>query len=227
MYLLSIYIQAITYCIYIDWELLFSGISAVASLVGFLLAIVIARQISFKKQLREKQLEVVFLLVQELQNLEIHFAFRVDQGANNLTVGTHWTYFLAMSTFKEQNRPRWVDAEKVILYVSEDFLYKSKLFEFVSNPFLPKNIAEALIKIYHRGGDQKEYNLMANEIYISADPEFDSHTYRKEISSYYQDLNAFIEASIEVKSEINKWLKKQNASDLNLREKPINLQNYP
>ncbi len=213
-----------------DWNLILNGITALGTIGAVVTAIVIALNISFKRDLRKKQLDTVFDLVGHLQDLQLFFSFRLDQLDNGNIVSTNYgnTYypFFDMTKEKFQSIQAFVNSNETI-FVAEKFLYENPIFKFVKNPFLPQTIALKLINIYPRGGNQFPYNPAQNQVYISDDSNYAGHIYRQEISQYYLTLDKLFETTEELTKSIKNWLKKNGAVDLNFRDKLINRQNYP
>jgi hypothetical protein len=224
----------ITICIHhhnkIDWNLVFNGITAIGTLGALAFAVIIARNISFKKDLRKKQLDAVFELVGYLQDLQFYFSFRLDQLDNGNIIASHSgdTYypFFDMTKEKFQSIDAFANSDATI-FVSEKFLYENPIFKYVKNPFLPQSIALKLINLYPRGGDQFQYAVNQNQVYISDDRDYGGHTYRQEISQYYLSLSKLFETTEALNKSIKAWLKTNGADDLNFRDKLINMQNYP
>jgi hypothetical protein len=213
-----------------DWSLFFDGITAFGTVGALVFAIIIARNISFRRDLRKKQLDTVFDLVAQLQELHLYFSFRLNEMANGQLVasnnGDTYYGFFNMTKKKFQEIESFKGSSPTI-YVSEKFLYDNPIFKFVNNPFLPPEIATRLINLYPRGGDQTQYNLADDTVFISDDRKYQEHTYRKEISQYYTSLERLFIATESLNESIKNWLRDNEADDLNFRDKPINYTNYP
>lgn len=213
-----------------DWNLFFNGIAALGTLGAFIFAIIIARNISFKKDVRKKQLDTVFELVTHLQNMQLYFSYLIDKTEDGVVTksfsGDIWFHFFDMSKDQFQSREEFIKGKPTI-FASEKFLYENPIFKFVQNPFLPQPIALKLINLYPRGGNQLKYELNQNQLYISDDREYSKHTYRKEISQYYLTIEKLFETTEELNKSIRIWLKDNGADDLNFRDRPINIKNYP
>jgi hypothetical protein len=213
-----------------DWNLFFDGITALGTLGALIFAIIIARNISFKKELRKKQLDTVFDLVAHLQNLQLFFSYNITEtlegGGTNSYSGDIWFHFFDMTKDKFLSREDFGKGQPTI-FVSEKFLYENPIFKYVQNPFLPQTIALKLINIYPRGGNQIKYELNQNSLFISDDREYTKHTYRQEISQYYLTLDKLFETTEDLSKSIRTWLKDNGADDLNFRDRPINIKNYP
>ncbi len=212
-----------------DWNLIFDGISAIGSVGAFIFAILIAREISFKKDLRKKQLDTVFELVCDLQNLQLFFSYSFVTPLKEKKIMSYssdiWFYFFDMDKKKIESRFEYRTANPK-LAVPRDFLYSSAIFKYAHNPFLPESIAKALINLYPRGGETIEFTKQANVIYISDDRAYEKHEYSHEIFRCYSNVENLFEATEELKKTILDWLKKNGVRDLNIR-KPISLENYP
>jgi hypothetical protein len=212
-----------------DWNLVFDGISSIGSAGAFLFAILISRKISFKKDLKKMQLDIVFKLVSDLQNLQLFFLYSfVTPPKENKTMsytGDIWFYFFDMDKTKIESCFEY-KTENPKLAVSMDFLYSGTIFKYAHNPFLPESIAKALINLYPRGGDTIEFTKQTNIIYISDDRAYEKHKYSQEIFRCYSNIDNLFEATDELKKTILVWLKKNGVKELNIR-KPINIENYP
>lgn len=209
-------------------DLIFNAVTAFATLATFISAIVLAIIISFKRELRHKQLDTVFELTGQLQNLRLYFSYLIitlHEEENHIS-GDIWFYFFEMTNDKLKEQEQFNKGNPTI-YISEKFLYENDIFQFVHNPFLPKEIALKLINLYPRGGNQFKYNLNQNEVYISDDRQYANYTYRQEISQYYMTIENLFNATQELHKSIRSWLKRYGVKGLNLMEKPINLKNYP
>ncbi|MGZ5303686.1 MAG: hypothetical protein ACXWDO_06230, partial [Bacteroidia bacterium] len=195
-----------------------------ATFGSFILAFALAIFISFKRDLRKKQLDTVFDLVSQLQNLKIYIACFINSKEINLTANVHFNFFdLTSNKLFEQK----LNKGRPKIYVSEEFLYENEIFKFVHNPFLPKDIALNLINLYPRRGNQTHFSIEENRAYISDTKIEENLIFREEISSNYKSLTAFFKASENLSISIKKWLKIYGVSDLNLIDRPINIKNYP
>lgn len=158
------------------------------ALGAFVFAIIIVKNISFKKDLIKKQLDTVFKLVTDLQNLQLFFSFNIDRLQNDSVAFSHsgdiWFYFFDMTKEKYQTIEPFKNS-KPSIFVSETFLYENEIFKFINVPFLPQSIALKLINFYYRGGNQMKYEIGRNQVFISDDRLYDTHIYRQEISQYY------------------------------------------
>lgn len=212
-----------------DWDLILNAITALGTLGAFIFGIIISINISFKRDLRRKQLDTVFELVTHLQNLQLYFSYNITEelpNAINSYSGDSWFHFFDMTKDKFQSKEDF-QTGKPTVYISEKFLYENLIMQYVHNPFLPQTIALKLINIYPRGGNQSKYEPGKNKLFISDDREYDKHTYRQEISHYYLTLDKLFETTEELNKSIRTWLKTNGAADLNFRDRPINMQNYP
>lgn len=216
-------------CCKLDWNLIFDGISALATLATFIFSIIIFRNISFKTDLRRKQLDTVFELVNQLQNLKLYFSYnlrRPNATSNSSFSGDSYYHFFQMTKESFNNIDAFKNTTASIL-TSQKFLYENKIFEFVDNPFLPQSIAKKLINLYPRGGNTQSYLQYEGEVNISDDRNYSTHTYRKEISQYYSTLSKLFETTEALHKSIVNWLERNGVSDLNFRDKLINNQNFP
>ena len=212
-----------------DLNLFFNAITALGTLGAFIFAIIIARNISFKRDLKKKQLETVFELINHLQNLKLYFSYIIQKTQDGNVVASYsgdiWFYFFDMT--KDKFETLDILKNNQTIFVSETFLYENPIFKYVYNPFLPENIALKLINLYPRGGNQVQYELNINQIYISDDRNYSKHIYRKEISQYYSTTTKLFETTDALIKSIKTWLKDHEVDELNFRDKPINNKTYP
>lgn len=217
-------------CYAIDWDLIFSGVSALASLGAFVFAIFIFNDISFKRDVRQKQLDTVVDLVKELQNLQLFFSYKFvsksKDGSGMTYSGDSIFYFFNMTAETLKSSKLFLGSN-VKVFVSEDYLNKNSIFKYVNEPLLPVSIANKLVNIYKRGGNEFDFDREENKIYISDDRAYENHKYINELSSYYQSMENLFQATEELNKSIRTWLSKHGADELNIREKPINLINNP
>lgn len=207
----------------IDWGFVVNFISALGSVLACYIAYKISKEISFKRSLRQKQLETVFDLVNELQSLKLYFFYKNDGKA----VGDVWFHFFEMTHNKYLNEND-IPIDDYTIYVSKTFLYESAVFKFVNNPFLPKSIADNLIRLYPRGGDEVTLEVVSNlEIYISESRPYTGKNYRKEISRCYSSMENIFDATNALIGSINSWLKAIEADELRLMTRKINIENHP
>lgn len=215
----------------IDWSLFFDGLTAIASISAVIIAIVIARKISFKKDIKQRQLETVVDLVKILQDLRIHVRIRipaVPDGSSGVNSTMHYPFFeLSKDHFSSLPEAQKRPTEK--FFVSQNFLYEHPMFQFVHNPFLPKEIASKLIMLYPRGGGGITFINLTDATHIAAYNELfrDGEEFREEISNTYRSLGVFFTRCGELTNSILDWLKKNEVEDLNLRTKHINMKNFP
>lgn len=216
-------------CIYhflpsINWD----AITAIGTLGLFVSGIIIARKISFKRELNKRQLETVFEFVKELQNLKFHFNYLVADypKIGDSHSGNIWYRFFDFNIEKIEVHKE-LSKEDLVLYISRDFLQGNQIFKFIHNPFLPKSISEKLIYLSARGGNQKEFAIERNQVFISDDSNFTEHIFLNERSVCYSSIKNFIASSQELRDSINTWLKKFDVDDLNVIDKHVNFKNYP
>jgi hypothetical protein len=211
------------------WNLVFTGISAISSVGAYFIAKRIANEISFKKDLKKKQLETVFELVVDLQNLMFYFSYNFENPPSGKKILAYsidnCSYFFALEK-KEGNLLHEVETENTKLAISEDFLYTNPIFKYSKNPFLPVPIAMALNKIHPKGGKTVKYIKQTDIIYISDNRDYQKQEYIIEISKCYSNLENLFGAVEQLRKSIFDWLDDHGANDLNII-KPINLENYP
>ncbi len=207
----------------IGWE----GITALGTMGLVLTGIKISKRISFKRELMSKQLETVFNLVGLLQEIKIYIQYNINitKNGSDTDNGDIYYRFFDISQTKISEHVAFRKTN-VTLHISEDFLYNNEVMKFIQNPFLPKSIAESLINISPRGGNQIKHTPGVNQIFISDDRKYDAHTYRSERSVCYSNMLTFASSFEDVKKNIYAWLSYVDVKDLNIIDKPINFQNY-
>jgi|GEM_PF-5981932 len=205
----------------INWDVFFGGVSAIGSILACWIGWKISKDISFKKDVKQKQLETIFQLVNDLQTLNIYFLYRNDGKSS----GDVYFPFFEMTHDKFLSQ-EFIPLDRYTIFVSKSFLYENPIFRYVDNPFLPKSIADNLIKLYPRGGDEVVLESPSNlQIFISDSRPYIGKSFKKEISHCYSSLELVFDATHTLKGSILKWLSDNEANELNLREKLINIDN--
>jgi len=207
-----------------SWDYLTSGIAALTSILTLFVAFKVFNRLSFRRQILQKQLDTVFQLISVLQDLTIYIGGKGLYDDINITSGFRIKFF----DFKfDKNNPNYK-----ILFIEEKLLFTYDWYEqnplkgWDNNPFLPKSIARK-IEMFTITFPYPAYTENVKKVvYINLDP-FDKTIQRKERkrTDYIynpddiccQDFESFHSICNDLINEIEKWLKKYDANDLNLK----------
>ncbi len=205
------------------WDYLVSAITAITGILTLLVALRLFNKFSFKRNVLEKQLETLFRFVNVLQNWTISIEGKGLEEEFPI-IGFRIRFF----DFKFKK----TDPNYRILFIPEKLLFtydweeQNPLKGWENNPFLPKSIAEK-VKPFNISFPYPAYKERFEKvILIDLDP-FDGTVKREERgrTNYIhnpsdiccKDFESFHKLCNDLIDEIESWLRKYNAGDINLR----------
>lgn len=193
-----------------DIDLLLKIVPSIISILSLITTILLARKISFRKNIREKQLDAVIDLMETFNNTFIELNY-FEEGEDP-RVQVVQLIHLASPSFQKWNQ-KLFDTKKVFM---EGFPHKLwKISNHRSNGFLPKHIRETMIQFSRMGNvaSKEALNnpkpcLLLKRVTREDDPiVIFEMNHGPILSDYVRELQ-------NVMSNVNSWLKKNGGTDL-------------
>ncbi|MFA5971607.1 MAG: hypothetical protein WC780_04575 [Lentimicrobiaceae bacterium] len=168
------------------------------------------------KQIKQKQLEVICNLVEEIQNEPNNYFFNNPGKSSN----SHWYTLIDIAEISELDKYY----DKLFLFGkdavdTEEVLYWQFFLKYYSNPLLPKKIADKLKPFNITHWQTIKFSTIQNEkcVLIGRKKSFDFETPCFFISdSQIRTVKGFRKAASELKSSIQDWLNSYGIKDLNI-----------
>jgi hypothetical protein len=184
-----------------------------SSLVVAISAFVVSRKISLKKTIKDRQLDLVYELIESLSKATVNFSWKEKDNLGGIS-GMSLYHFI-YSNFKEKNK--YLFDRKQIYYQAnsfDDYTFR----QLMGNPLLPGEIYAVLDRFSPR------HTTMFTFEQIEATNDFVAHItlnkktneldYFSSNSSDLKTFNDFYNLVVELFDTTNTWLKKYGAHDL-------------
>lgn len=188
---------------------------ALSALTVSIVTYVINRKISFKKPVKDKQLDVVYELIGLLSKNEINFMSR-DKG--NSTMAGMSLYHLTYVNFKETNSAFF---DRKYMFFQADSYDGFNFLQLMGNPFLPPEIYTAIDSFYYQKPKQYTFKeVEATENYvalITMNQKTDVLNYYTSDTSTHKSFEAFQALVINLYTTVNNWLDKYGAGELKFK----------
>ena len=196
---------------------LFQVLIALSSLIISIVALRLSRKVSLKKNLKEKQFELVCKLIKALSNETLLFNYQQSDGGGGTTL--MYLYQFKAKNFKEKYN--YLFTRKHFLIYQQSGQLTFNFLKGMWNPLMPKTIFTELQKLwttYNKDISESELHDLADYVIINCCHDGNLNHYdipREEVFknfvSFYNQVNFLIET-------INEWLSKHEADDLKFRE---------
>lgn len=211
-----------------DWfDYLAGGVTVISSLLTLLIAFRLFDRLSFKREIRQKQLETLFQLVSVLQNWTIYVGakgLKETDDTSSFKYGFRIKFFdMRINKLSKEYNELFIREKLLFTY---DWEEQNPLIGWSNNPFLPKKIADKIIPftiIFPHPASDSDFSKV---IYIDLDP-FDKSIVRKERkrTNYIHDpddevcrsFESFCNCCDKLITEIENWLNEHKANDLNYK----------
>lgn len=208
------------------WTYFIDSTNLFFSLITLLIAFKIFNRFSFKNKVLDKQFETVSSLIQVLQNftISVHTKGIDDPNENYFSRGWRIKFF----EFKNLKKNKGYKE----LFFDEDLLFTQEWYEqnpiigFENNPFMPKAIAEKIETFKIWLPTKANLNKYTKVTYIDLD-QFDKNVVRNRENGLslinnprelcFKNFETFYEMCKQLIDEIENWLQKHDATNLNLK----------
>ena len=208
------------------WTYIMDAGNLLISIITLLIAFSIFNRFSFKNKVLEKQFETVSNLILILQNFTISIHTKGIDDPNENYFSNGWRVkFFEFKNLKNSKNHKDLFFDENLLFTNEWF-EQNPLIGLENNPFMPKSIALKIEKFKIWLPTRANLNKYKKVTYITLD-EFDKSVNRdlKNGSGLiynphdlcFKNFETFNIMCKELIEETEKWLKKYDATNLNLK----------
>lgn len=206
-----------------NWNYFIDITNVIISLITLLIAFKIFNRFSFKAKVLDKQFETVSNLINILQNWTISINTKgLDTEEKYFNRGWRIKFFEFKSLKKNQNHKELFFDEKLLF--TQEWFEQNPLIGLDNNPFMPTKITDKIEKFRIWLPTRANPDNFEKVAYIDLD-EFDKSVKRhSDLGLIYnphdycfKNFETFYEMCKELIEEIENWLKKYDAKDLNLK----------
>ncbi|MCE9540454.1 MAG: hypothetical protein K8R85_14735 [Bacteroidetes bacterium] len=180
-----------------------------------LVTLILNRKISFKKTVKDKQLEVVYELLGLLGHNEINF---MCQAENNSFMTGLGLYHLTYTNLKEKHKELF---GRKHFFFQADCFDSFKFLQLLGNPFLPREIYNVMDKFYYSKTKLYTFDqVMETKDFvalITLGQMSNKMNYFEAGSTDHKTFENFHTLVIELYSTLNAWLDKYEAGDLKFK----------
>lgn len=205
------------------------NLSAIFSIIAIIIS-VIALNNHTKIDYKKKQLETLTELIKSLHNEYFNISI-VKYSVSGGSSSTIYTINLFEIDNLIKLKYNWFEA-----YMKDRVLFKgnsnqiANIKKFIDDPFLPKNVADELMKFYSIPPTLyiKTIGLEIDQTYIEIESKyFENNIYENSEKSFnlrvlngfaFKTLTNMVECSISLENSIIKWFKDNNVNELNIRK---------
>jgi hypothetical protein len=202
-----------------DWLKLITALCSVATLI---LAYRIYKTFDVHKKFAEKQLSVVFELVQDLEKIDLRIC-RYDE--DNEPSYQERLLFSRLQDFVKST-PKEILNGRIVMRIGliNDLYY----MHYQENPFLPKSIAKEMHNMFgqsHKVDTTYDEKNFLNDVFVNywKDVPYHIAVHESEILGWLsfkgrpvETLGDYLTQMLAVKKSITSWLKKYGAEDINI-----------
>lgn len=206
------------------WNIFMDISGLIISLITLLIAFKIFNRFSFKPKILDKQFETVSELINILQNwtISINTKGLEDPKENHFSRGWRTNFFEFKNLKESQNHKELFFDEKLLF--TQEWFEQNPLLGLDINPFMPKEIANKIKRFKILLPTRANPDKYEKVTYIDLD-KFDMSVKRySNLGLIYnpnelcfQNFETFYKMCNELIEEIEKWLKKYDATNLNLK----------
>ena len=207
------------------WKYLIDIFNISVGLLTLLIAFKIFNRFSFKNKVLEKQFETVSELINVLQNFTISIHSKGIEDVKENYFSHSWRIkFFEFKNLKKNNNHKELFFDEKLLF-TQLWFEQNPLIGLDNNPFMPKKIAEKIKNFKIWLPTRANSDAFEKVTYIDLD-EFDKSIVRNEKGTHliynhrelcFQNFETFYNMCNELIYEIEKWLKKYDADNLNLK----------
>jgi len=199
-----------------NWEIL-KGLGAVllplSSLIVAITALVLSKKISFKKTIKDRQLDLIYDLIELLSKSEVNFYWKDNTHSGGIS-GMSLYHFI-FANFTEKNKYLF-DRNTMFYQVNSFEDYKFR--RLMGNPLLPSEIYAVLDRFSPGNAEIVSFEEMemTNDFvaHIKLGVNMKEARYQKSESKDLKTFEDFHNLVVEIFDTVNTWLKKYDATDL-------------
>ncbi len=196
-----------------SWKDFTQIILAITTVVISVLTYKLAKKISFKKTLKDRQFEVVCEFIKDFSSSLITISYQKPDGNGGIT-STYLSNFRSIN-FKKQNADIF---ECKNFIVQEDGFNHFLFMHLIGNPFLPIELSNELRKLwFHTEKRINDPMELGEYVIISNLNNYENKNYSMPKGKEFSDFESFYNFINNIMSIANDWLNKHEASDLNFR----------
>lgn len=188
---------------------------ALSALAVSIVTYVVNKKISFKKTVKDRQLEVVYELIGLLSKNEINFMTR---NKGNSSMDGMSLYHLTYTNFKEKNPHLF---NRNYMFFQADSYDGFNFLQLMGNPFLPDEIYTAIDSFYYKKPKQYTFKeVEATEDYvalITMNQKTDVLNYYTSDIQTHKSFEDFHSLVVNLYKTVNNWLDKYEAGDLKFK----------
>ena len=202
-----------------------SAASLVISAFTLFIAYKLFKNFDAKKLHVNKQLETVLNLVETINKTIITVSFKnkipkhilekvgnIAPGQASLSAYSHSLFYISRLGNSNQKY------EHVMLDANTDVITVLPFLNFINNPLLPTSISKKLAVFYSPIRNFRHFDQVSDGFVVLGSFGKDDMYGYPDFVPAFKDWDGFIKCAAELKTEINSWLKKYGAVDINFNE---------
>lgn len=187
---------------------------ALASLVISILAYNLAKKISFKKTVKDKQFDVVSQFIQSFSSSLLSISWQTKNGGGGASL--FYLAHMRTSQFLKDNSKLFVDTK---LIVQEDGFNNFNFISLIWDPFLPEELYNELKKFWFHTDEKVEEPQSVDEyLIVSNHKDYSNPNYYIPKGNEFKDFKSFYDFVNKIMDITDAWLDKHEASDLKFRK---------
>jgi len=197
---------------------IFSGIGLIISAVTLFIAYQIFKNFDAKKTHINKQLETVLNLVEDINKtiISVSFESKIPQhileqmGTPGKSLVEKWPYSLFIISTIDNSKEKYES-----VFLNKEVLKALPFLNYMNNPLLPNPIAKRLHAFYSpRISYCPFFKAPDTFVVICSNDKDDIFEYPNNVPAF-KNWDGFIQCSKDLKNEIQQWLKRYGAEDIN------------
>jgi hypothetical protein len=196
-----------------SWSDTVTAIAAVASLTVSILTYLLAKKISFRRSVKDKQFEVVSQFIRAFSSSEITISYQHTNNGGGMAA-----FYLSqfrMSKFKKEFNDLFLATP---ITIQEDGFNNFNFIPLIGDPFLPEELFVELKKFWFYP-ERKIQDPQAQDTYliICNHKDYNNPRYFLPKDQEFQTFEAFYDFINKIMEITNNWLDKHEASELKFR----------
>lgn len=186
---------------------------ATASLVISLFAYRLAKKISFKKTVKDRQFEVVSQFIRAFSSSMISISWQNYGGGGG---SLFYLSYMRTEQFRNENANLFFDSK---IIVQEDGFNNFNFISLIGDPFIPEELYVELNKFWYRSHEKIEDPQAAYKYLIICNhKEYSNPNYYVPLGNEFKNFKAFFDFINKIMDITNEWLDKHEASELKFRK---------
>ncbi|MCC7452785.1 MAG: hypothetical protein IT222_01360 [Crocinitomix sp.] len=201
------------------WSDISQTLIAIASLVISLMAYLLAKKISFKKSVKDRQFEVVSQFMKAFSSSIITVSWQAYGGGG----GSALLYLTQLRSEKLMQEHSFIGHSiftmDTKLIIQEDAFNHFIFMSLIGDPFLPEEIYVELKKLWFRSTEKIETPQVADTyLIICNNKDYLNPNYYVPQGDEFKDFKSFHKFINKIMDITNDWLDKHEASELKFRD---------